>query len=77
MQVILVERYNKRTWNSQHIFISGLSAIQNTTTVLLSAIVTDLTVPATSYYHVTVQRVGKIRKQSVCIPIKIGKIPLM
>lgn len=77
MQVILVERYNKRTWNSQHIFISGSSTIQNNTTVLLSPVVTDLTVPATPYYHVTVQRVGKIRKQSVCIPIKIGKISLM
>lgn len=46
-------------------------AIHNNTTVL-PTIVTDPTVPATSYYYVTVQRVGKIRKQSMCIPIKIG-----
>lgn len=48
-------------------------AIQNNTTVASSTIGADLTVPAISHYDVTIQRVGKIRKQNVCVPIKTGK----
>lgn len=51
--------------------------LQFKTTVVLSTIVTDPTARATSYYYVTLQRVGKIRKQSACIAIKTGKRSLM
>lgn len=44
-QVILVERYNRRTWNSQRIFNLRFYVQFRTNTVVLSTIVTDLTVP--------------------------------
>lgn len=65
MQVVLAERYNKRTWNNNTFSFQATLPIQNNTTVALPTILTEPTVPATSYNYVTVQRVGTIRKLCV------------
>lgn len=60
-----IQQKNKRTWNNKVFSLQATIPIQNNTTVVLPTILTEPTVPATSYNYVTVQRVGTIRKLCV------------
>lgn len=74
MEVVLAERYNKTTWNNNVFSLQVPLPIQNNTTVALSTILTEPTVPATSYNYVTAE-LGQ-SENCVCISSKTGKISL-
>lgn len=74
MEVILAERYNKTTWNNNVFSLQAPLPIQNCTTVVLSTILTEPTVPDTSYNCVTAE-LGK-SENCVLISSKTGKISL-
>lgn len=55
MEVVLAERYNKTTWNNNVFSLQAPLPIQNNTTVALSTILIEPTVPAISYNYVTAE----------------------